>query len=62
MIMTVKENIENRIAMLKENMDRVEHCEMPDWVHAAALNYAIIQLQQVLRFIENSKEGDDYDS
>ena len=60
--MTVKENIENRIAKRKENKDRVENCEMPDWVHAAALNYAIIELQQVLRFIENSKEGDDHEN
>ena len=56
--MTVKENIENRIAKLKENRDRIEHCEMPDWIHVEALNYAIVELQQVLRFIENSKEGD----
>lgn len=57
--MTVKEHIENRIIRLKENLDRIEHCEMPDWVHAASLNYAIIELQHVLRFIENSKEGDE---
>lgn len=58
MIMTIKENIENRIAKLRENKERVEHCEMPDRVHATALQYAIVQLQDILRFIENSKEGD----
>ena len=56
--MTVKENIENRIAKLKEDKDRAEHCEMPDWVYAAELQCAIVELKNVLRFIENSKEGD----
>ena len=55
MIMTVKENIENRIAKLKEDKDMAEHCEMPDWVYAAELQCAIVELKNVLRFIENSK-------
>ena len=58
MIMTVKENIENRIAKLKEDKDRAEHCEMPDWIYAAELAFAIVELQKVLRFIDNNKEGD----
>ena len=60
MIMTVRENIENRIAKLKEDKDRAEHCEMPDLIYAAELACAIVELQKVLRFIDN-KEGDDYD-
>ena len=56
--MTVKENIENRIVVLKEIKDTVEHCEMPDWIYAGELEFAINELLQVLRFIENSKEGD----
>lgn len=56
--MTVKENIENRIAKLKEDKDRAEHCEMPDWIYAAELACAIVELQAVLRFIDNNKEGD----
>lgn len=56
MIMTVKECIENRIAKLKEDKDRAEHCEMPDWVYAAELQCAIVELKNVLRFIDNSKE------
>ena len=58
MTMTVKENIENRIAKLKEDKDRAEHCEMPDWIYAAELACAIVELQKVLRFIDNNKEGE----
>lgn len=54
--MTIKENIENRIVILREDKDRAEHCEMPDWMYASELEFAICELQQVLRFIENSKE------
>ncbi len=56
--MTLKEYIENRIAKLKEDKDRAEHCEFPDWVYAAELQSAIFELQQVRFFIENSKVGD----
>ena len=62
MTMTVKENIENRIAKLKEDKDRAEHCEMPDWIYAAELQCAIVELKNVLRFIENmKKEGEGYE-
>ena len=54
--MTVKEYIENRIAKLKEDKDRAERCEFPDWVYAAELQSAILELQQVRFFIENSKK------
>lgn len=56
--MTVKENIENRIVKLKEIKDSVEHCEMPDWIYGEKLQFAIDEMQQILRFIENSKEGE----
>lgn len=53
---TLKEYIENRIAKLKEDKDRAEHCEFPDWIYAEELQSAIFELQQIRFFIENQKE------